>query len=140
MSQYPKFRSPVNLASPDRPVRIRGQYLARCRLSRNRLAKIAADLVEGRAEVGPLTVRQAAKITRVPIADVTAARRANANANANANGNGHHKPKHNGETLAAHIARSSPAERIEAARTVGVSLIWDSMIDPVITADQTAAE
>jgi hypothetical protein len=40
------------------------------------------------------------------------------------------------ESLADHIARSSPTERIEAARTVGVDVIWDSMIAPVIATDR----
>jgi hypothetical protein len=55
-----------------------------------------------------------------------------------ANGYGHGKPKHNGETLAEHIARSSLAERIEAARTVGVDTVWDSMIAPVIATERAA--
>ena len=58
---------------------------------------------------------------------------------ANGYGNGHGKPR-NGETLAEHIARSSSAERVEAARTVGIDALWDSMILPVIAAKQASAE
>jgi hypothetical protein len=136
MSPLPEILQLVNSTSaPDRPVRrVRGQYLARAHLSRKQRAEIAADLVEGRAEIAPLTVRQAATLAAVPVVEVSKVRRTNGN------GHGNGKPKHNGETLAEHIARSSPAERIAAARAIGVSLIWDTMIDPVITAEQTAAE
>jgi len=50
------------------------------------------------------------------------------------NGNG--KPKRPSpkttETLAELIKRSSLAERIEAARELGVDVIWDTMVSPVI--------
>jgi hypothetical protein len=38
-----------------------------------------------------------------------------------------------GESLAEHIARSTPAERAEAALEVGPGTIWDSMIVPSIS-------
>jgi hypothetical protein len=37
------------------------------------------------------------------------------------------------ETLAAHFARATRAERLEAAREIGVTAIWDDMIDPLLT-------
>jgi hypothetical protein len=36
------------------------------------------------------------------------------------------------ESLAEHITRATPEERASAAREVGVDLIWDSMIDPLV--------
>jgi hypothetical protein len=105
--------------------RISGQYLARAHLTRKQRAELAAALVEGSVEVSPPTVKQAAMLAAVPLVYVTKVRR-----------NG--KPKRNGssstptETLAEHIARSSVAERIEAARAVGVDLVWDTMVAPVI--------
>jgi hypothetical protein len=44
------------------------------------------------------------------------------------------------ESLAQHIARSSPAERLEAARVLGIENVWDQMIAPVIAEDRAAAE
>jgi hypothetical protein len=113
--------------------RISGQYLARAHLTRKQRAELAAALVEDSVEVSPPTVKQAAMLAAVPLVYVTKVRR-----------NG--KPKRNGssststETLAEHIARSSLAERIEAARVIGIDVIWDSMIEPTIAAKQTAAE
>jgi hypothetical protein len=36
------------------------------------------------------------------------------------------------ETLAEHIARSTPKECRDAANVIGVEVIWDRMIDPLI--------
>jgi hypothetical protein len=81
-------------------------------------------------EVHPLTTRQAAMVARVPVLDVTRARRDSKRANGQSNGRG--------ETLAEHIARSSPAERLEAARSVGVAVIWDTMVAPACGEEQVA--
>jgi hypothetical protein len=40
------------------------------------------------------------------------------------------------ESLVDHIARSTTAERLEAARVVGPALLWDTMISPVIAEDR----
>ena len=130
MLTYPEA---VNSTStPERPVRrVTGQYVARAHLSRNQRAELAAALVDGSVEIFPPTAKQAAMLAAVPVVEVTRVRR-----------NG--KPKRSApritETLAEHIMRSSPAERIEAARAVGVDVVWDSMISPVIAAERTAAE
>jgi hypothetical protein len=36
------------------------------------------------------------------------------------------------ESLAAHIRRSTPGELLEAARDVGVTILWDGMIEPLL--------
>jgi hypothetical protein len=36
------------------------------------------------------------------------------------------------ESLAEHFARTTRSERIEFARTAGVDLIWDELIQPLI--------
>jgi hypothetical protein len=36
------------------------------------------------------------------------------------------------ESLAEHFARATPAEWLEAARTVGVTTVWDRMIAPLV--------
>jgi hypothetical protein len=135
MATYSELPKAVN--SAQRPVRrLTGQYLARAHLSRPQRAELAAALAEGSAEVFPLTAKQAAMLAAVPIVAVTKARRANGSGS----GNGHDKPKCNSETLAEHIARSLLAERIEAVRVVGVDVVWDTMVSPVVATERTAAE
>jgi hypothetical protein len=43
-----------------------------------------------------------------------------------------------GETLAEHIARSSPTERLAAAKIIGPAELWDSMISPVVEEDRVS--
>jgi len=137
MSTYRLPPRAASLSSSDThsasPRVITGQWLARAHLNRSERAKHAADLVDGLAEIFPLTVRQSAQLMQVPVLDVSRARQANGNANGNGNGNG----KTDGETLAQHLARSSPAELQEAARVMGIDAVWDRMISPII-ATQTA--
>jgi hypothetical protein len=106
---------------------VTGQYLARAHFTRRQRARLAAELSNGTAVVSPLTVNQAASLLKVPVLDVTVARRDGKPGNGR---NGH------GESLADHIARSTPAERLEAARVVGAALLWDQMISPVIAEDR----
>jgi hypothetical protein len=136
MSPYSEILRIVNSAStPQRPARqVTGQYVAKAHLGRRQRAALAAGLANGSVTIFPLTVRQAATLVQVPVLDVTRARRANGNGHANGNG------KPDGETLAQHLARSTPAELQEAARTVGVDAIWDRMISPIIATERTAAE
>ena len=125
------FPYPEICNSTSAPRRVSGQYLARAHLNRKQRAELAAALADGAVEIFPPTAKQAAMLVAFPVVEVTRVRR-----------NG--KPKRSvlkaTETLAEHIARSSLAERIEAARAVGVDLVWDTMISPVIVTEQTAAE
>ena len=50
--------------------------------------------------------------------------------------NGKAKPT---PTLAEHIIASSSDERIAASRQVGVDVVWDTMVAPVITEDRAQA-
>src|SRR5262249_44255158 len=70
------------------PRRITGQYLAHAHLSQKQRAKLAADLSNGTLEVVPLTTRQAAMVARVPVLDVTPARRDSKPGNGQSNGRG----------------------------------------------------
>jgi hypothetical protein len=70
-------------------------------------------------------------LAAVPVVEVTKVRR---------NGKPKRSSSKDTETLAEHIARSSLAERIEAARALGVHIVWDTMVAPVIATEQTAAE
>jgi hypothetical protein len=109
---------------------VTGQYLAKAHLSRRQRAKLAADLSTGVAMISPLTVKQAAAIAGVPVLDVTKARRRNGKPNGRLNGHG--------ETLAEHLARSSPVERLEAARILGIEAVWDQMISPIVSEERAA--
>jgi len=120
-------------ANPGRHV-VSGQWLARAHLSRRQRAEIAAGLADGSLVISPPTVRQSAALAQVPVVEVTKARRENGNGHANSNG------KPDGETLAQHIARSSPAERVEAARAVGVDELWDTMVDPIVATGRAVTE
>src|SRR5262249_48591964 len=82
-------------------------------------------------EIFPPTAKQAVMLVAVPVVEVTRVRR---------NGKPKRSAPRTTETLAEHIARSSPAERIEAARTVGVDLVWDTMVAPVVATERAAAE
>jgi hypothetical protein len=121
-------------STTERPVRrVTGQFVARARLTRQQRAELAADLADGSVQILPPTAKQAAMLVAVPVVEVTRVRRTG-------------KPKSIGsskapiESLAEHLARSSPAELQEAARVFGIQVIWDFMIAPVIAAEQTAAE
>jgi len=65
---------------------------------------------------------------------------AQGNGHGNGHGNGETKSEpvviNLAETLAAHLARSTAAERLEAARSYGIEHLWDEMISPLIAADR----
>jgi hypothetical protein len=144
MFKYPETTE-KSTSAPEHPVRrVSGRSLAHAHLNRRQRAKLAAALVDGSAEIFPPTVKQAAMLADVPVVAVTQVRRTNGNghadANANASGSGPDQPGYYDETLAQHILRSSLAERIEAVRVVGVDVVWDTMVSPVVATERTAAE
>jgi hypothetical protein len=93
---------------------IGGRYLSHNRLKPRDRARLAAAIANGEVKVEDLTVRQAALLCRVSVPLVTDARRPQA------------------ETLAQHFTRSTAEERIEFARSAGIDLIWDELIQPLI--------
>lgn len=48
------------------------------------------------------------------------------------NGSGKPGNGRNAETLAEHLIRSAPSERLEAARALGVDKMWDEMVAPLV--------
>jgi hypothetical protein len=76
------------------------------------------------------TLKQLVVLCRVPASSIPHAKRNGKN------GNGH-KPT---PTLADRIEAASPAERLEAARKVGIETIWDSMISPIVSEERAAAK
>jgi hypothetical protein len=121
--------SPTSTASPHR---VTGQFIAKAHMTRRQRAKLAADLTTGVAEISPLTVKQAAAIARVPVLDVSKHRRRHNGKHGNGRSNGQV------ESLAEHIARSTPEERLAAARVVGLDVVWDSMIAPICSEEREA--
>jgi hypothetical protein len=95
---------------------ITGRNLAHGKRTAQQRAFVAAGLVSGRIILTPFTGTQAALVCDVNyshIAEVLGRRPT--------------------ESLAAHIARSTPIERAEAAREVGTDLIWEDMCLPSMT-------
>jgi hypothetical protein len=106
--------------------------LAKAHLTKRQRAKLAAELTIGTAVINPLTVKQAAAVARVPVFNVSQARRNGRPGNAR---NGHH----NDESLAAHLGRASPDELVEAARKFGINRLWDELIAPVLAQERQQA-
>jgi hypothetical protein len=48
----------------------------------------------------------------------------------------HRRRNGHGESLAEHFARCTEAERTEAARAIGIDVVWDTMISPVVSEDR----
>jgi hypothetical protein len=94
-------------------ISVTGRNLAHGKRTARQRAALAAGLVNGRIILTPWTVTQAAVVCDVSYPLIAAAL-----------GRGHQ------ESLAAHIARSTPTERAEAAREVGTDLIWEDMCLP----------
>jgi hypothetical protein len=114
------------------PKTVNGRGLKRRRLSRYQRAHWAADCVTGTVSLRP-SIEQACLLFDVPRALVRKYLKAR---------NGHNGKHRNGyaETLADHITRCSPAERLEAGRKVGVGVIWDTMIIPALVEERAASE
>jgi hypothetical protein len=97
--------------------------LAKNRLDARGRAKLAADLIEGRASLGKLTAKQTIQICRTNAPYVAAVRKSPAVAETLAER----------ESLVDHIRRSSSDELAAAAKEAGIDLIWDSMVAPNVT-------
>ena len=91
--------------SPPRPA-VSGEYLAKNHLDARGRAKLAADLIEGRAVLGKLTVKQIVCICRSNVPYVVEARKAPAVA----------------ETLAKTLAAATPEE---IARQLSTRKLWE---------------
>jgi hypothetical protein len=93
---------------------VTGRSVAHMKRPAQYRAALAARLVDGRVVLSPLTISQASVICRVSYPLIAAA-------------------LGRGESLAEHIARSTPAQQAEAAKVIGVGAIWDSMIVPNVS-------
>jgi hypothetical protein len=104
------------------PLKITGQDLAKGRRTKTQRVNLAEALHAGKVEVTKPTLKLSAVMARVSLADVYRAR----------------KPKPKPPSLAELLANSSPAERIEAARALGVDVVWDTMIMPIVTDEKAS--
>jgi hypothetical protein len=95
---------------------VTGQFLAKNRLNARGRARLAAGIIDGQVKIRNLTIRQTARLCRVSQPYVTAARR----------------PPAAPETLAEHFVRATPAEILEAARTLGPAVVWQRMVEPLV--------
>jgi hypothetical protein len=100
-----------------------------------RRAFTAADLAVGRRHLIKPTVRQAAVLCSVSVRYTYAALRAANDPGLRASIEAGCQPlisTANSETLAQHFARTSKEELLECARTVGVDVLWDTLIAPIV--------
>jgi hypothetical protein len=137
----------TNSATSYIPTPITGRSLAHGKRSVTECALVGADLCLGYVALTSPTVKQCAALAgvcipyvtaaiRVTLADdpavreaVTAGRRSLLEAA---------KAAANTETLAEHFARCAPNEWREAARVIGVNVVWDKMIEPLIGSSAVA--
>lgn len=104
-----------------KPRTINGRGIKRRRLSRHQRVDLAADCVTGAVLLRP-SIEQASQLFDVPKGLVRKHLKPH-------NGNGRAKPK---PPLAVLLRESTSAELVEAARTLGIGVIWDRMIEPVL--------
>jgi hypothetical protein len=124
-----KFATPATLPAPPPrpawpPLKITGQNLAKGRRTKAQRINLAEALRAGKVEVTKPTLKLSAIMAGVSLADIYRTRKA--------------KPKT--PTLAEHLASSSPAERIEAARVLGVDVVWDTMIMPIVSEERATVK
>ena len=115
-------------STPATPL-ISGRNVAHARRSIRQRALLASDLVAGRTIITPLTIVQATAILDVSYPTVAAAQAVGDDEDARAD---FLAGRRYSESLAEHFARTSEAERLEAAREIGVGVLWDSMISPIV--------
>ena len=107
---------------PPRPwpvLKITGQNLAKGRRSRQQRRYLAEHLAAGKVELTKPTLKQAAALARVSVAEIYRARHAR-------------KPKPTPPSLADQLRTASPAELCEAAKAIGIDVVWDTMIAPLV--------
>jgi hypothetical protein len=102
----------------DEPTRrvITGQYLAKNRLSDRARSRLAADLLDGRADLGPLTAKQVVALCRAKQARVDAAR----------------DPDRQNRLRQLKLQRtwesSDPDHRAEVFRVIGIENVWKTLL------------
>ena len=103
--------------------RTHGGYYGRGLPARKR-ADLAAQAYVQRQPIERPSLATYAAAYRVPLAAVQ--RRLNGN------GHGHNGKVTPAPSLTEHLRAASPAERIEAAKALGVDVVWDTMVLPLV--------
>ena len=104
------------------PLKITGHSLAKGRRDKAERIRLAEALHAGKVEVTKPTMKLSAIMARVALPMSSRARR----------------PKPTAPSLAEHLVNASPAERIEAARALGVDVVWDTMIFPIVAEEKAS--
>jgi hypothetical protein len=104
----------------------------RC-LSTHQRAKLAAGWMSGAIDFQP-SLEQAALVFEVPRSLLSALVRAR-----NGNSNGHHRKPTRVDRLKADLKSATAAELAAVGAGVGVGLIWDRLISPVLDGEKSAA-
>ena len=111
MLQYSSHKALT--AIPCRPT-VSGQYLAKNHLPVRGRGRLAAEILCGKIEIGDLTVKQVARLCRVSVPTVNAARQSSS------------------DKLVVAWNAASDSDRIVFAKRVGVASLWDGAISPAI--------
>lgn len=133
MALYSNGSPQPTSAANSPPKTVNGRGIKRRQLSRFQRVLWAAGCITGAVLLRP-SIEQACQLFDVPKELVRKHLRARNGNGVRLRSNGH------AETLADHIARSSAAERLEAARALGVNQVWDEMVLPIIAAERAATE
>jgi hypothetical protein len=113
---------------------ISGKRVAHLKHGAKRRAIWAADYIRGHVRLTEPTVLQASALFKVSPTYIEAALKVVDDGRRLMVLKGYQPlipPKPKSESLASRLARATPAERIAAARKVGIEAIWDSMIVPL---------
>jgi hypothetical protein len=108
MSVSDDYKNGAPFASP---INCRG--IGRRKLSRHQRVQLARDIAEGRVVLGKPTKRMIAKACGVRPEDLS-------------------RPLRNTRSLATQLVNASPSERLEAARALGVDVVWSEMVQPLL--------
>ena len=115
---------------------LNGRGLKHLKLDVYQRANLAADCVSGVAPLQP-SIEQARFLFDVPRSLLSKHLHAR-------NGTGSHSKRKpmpaTAESLAEQILRVTPAERLEAARALGVDAVWDQMVSTLVTIDRAAGK
>jgi hypothetical protein len=117
---------------------VTGQSISHLRYNAVERAFAGADFVRGRIVLHHPTIKQAADLFRVSPSYIEAALKADIYKRLSVLQGCEPlippkpKLKNKPETLAERLVRATPAERVMAAREIGVATVWDEMVTPLL--------
>ncbi len=93
---------------------VTGEYLAKNKLTARARARLAADILDRRAEISELTVTPVARLCRVSVPTINAARRSPS------------------DKLVKAWNEAGKSDRVQFAHRVGIARVWDDAIAAAI--------